>query len=136
MSGLAIRPVPALAVTLTGALLGLNEIPRPPELAVSWIAIVAATSAVFWTLVAVHASFWWAALPATVLAAAGVASLIAAIPDARGAWTPLHLIAFLTIGTTAAVLRRRSLRHAVELPVRASHRHADQLRQSLHERAA
>ncbi|BAU33454.1 hypothetical protein [Microcella alkaliphila] len=136
MSGLTIRPEPALAVALTGVLLGLNEIPRPPELAVSWIAIVAATSAVFWTLFAVHASFWWAALPATVLAAAGVASLIDAIPDARGAWTPLHLIALLAIGATASVVRRRLRRHAVRLPVRASHRHADQRRQSLHERAA
>ncbi|MGY6496803.1 MAG: hypothetical protein ACXIUP_01105 [Microcella sp.] len=113
MSGLSIQPLPATAVALTGGLLALNEVPRPPELAVSWVVIFAATSAVFWTLFAVHASFWWVALPAALLAAAGAAALVAIIPDARGAWTPLHLIAVLAIGAWAATSRRAAPRGAV-----------------------
>jgi hypothetical protein len=79
--GLNFEPQPITAVALTGGLLVLNEVPRPPELTVSWVAIFLATSAVFWTLFAAQARYWWAALPASVLAASGAAAIVAMIPD-------------------------------------------------------
>lgn len=121
---LTIRLEPALvvALALSAALLVLNEVPRPPQLDVSWVTMLPATSALYWTLFAAEESYWWAALPGALLAAAGAASLVALIPDARGAWTPLHLTAVLAIGAWAATARATTRWRAPVRPGRRSSR--------------
>ncbi len=107
MVGHTLTPAPTVAVALTGGLLALNEVPRPPELAFAWVAIFAATSVAYLALFVVSAAFWWAAIPAAVMLGAFVIALVPMIPDARGPSILYLLFAIIATGAGAAAARRR-----------------------------
>lgn len=109
MSSVAVRVTLGLALAMAGVLGLIDLLADGADLQLWWIGVQLGASAVFWVAFATDRGAWWAAIPAAVLAAIGVRSLLELAPGMLTDWREFVFFAIASLGfwAVAATKKRR-----------------------------